>query len=106
MTNFLYLLFCNQLLNICDTGIRFKDLLVKEALDIAFGDAENDNDDNNPLEAVIITPPDAGLLTDEEPWVEENPEVDNLSRYQLMSEVEVIRLYPTEKITTWEKNLG
>jgi len=86
-------------------GIKFEPgLTVKDALDMVFGDVEDENE-TNPIEAVFIAPPDnAGFLTDEDSGDEDDITIENLNRNQLLAEAEVVR-YHQEDIVPWEKNI-
>ncbi|CAH1997316.1 unnamed protein product [Acanthoscelides obtectus] len=69
------------------TGILQKGVTVQEAIDIVFG--ENDDLDN-PVEAIYIAPPEPAVLTNVDSGDEdEGGDLDHLSQRQLLAEAEV-----------------
>nr|XP_022906688.1 piggyBac transposable element-derived protein 2-like [Onthophagus taurus] len=86
-------------------GIRFVDgFTVKEALDMIFEVEERNENDDNPIRAVFISPPEATVLTDEDSGDEVECEADNLNARLLLSEAEVVRAHRIEEEFVWEEN--
>lgn len=86
-------------------GIRFADgFTVQEALDMILEEEEINENVDNPIREVFLSPPEAAVITDEDSGDEVECGGDNLNGRQLLSEAEVVRTHRMEEEFDWKEN--